>query len=131
MAGTGKPIGIYEAARHVFIKGRGHLWPDTKANREAGRTTLMALPDEAAKPFGKLLKRVGDTDASPGPATLKGKPPSAEPKPAPRQPAGRRYKRRVCQSVAGMAGEGPPARSGAQCITADTARIDHVRVERA
>ena len=82
-----KRIGIYEATRHVFVKGRGHLWPDTKANREVGKTTLMALPDDALKPFGDLLNRVGDTDASPGPAALPGKPPSAEPKPVPRQPA--------------------------------------------
>lgn len=49
----------YTSTCHLVVGDKGHLWPDTKANRELDRTTRVALSGAEAAHYGKDLKKVG------------------------------------------------------------------------
>jgi hypothetical protein len=49
---------MYAARRRVSITGVGSLYPDTEANRQAGRLTRVELTPDQAAPYGAMLEQL-------------------------------------------------------------------------
>ena len=49
----------YTPTCHVFVDepGGGHVYPDTKENREMGRKTTVELSEGEARRYGDVLKK--------------------------------------------------------------------------
>jgi hypothetical protein len=49
---------VYTPARHLVIKGCGHVYPDTEDNRKTFKNTHVVLDEKEAARYGKFLKKV-------------------------------------------------------------------------
>jgi hypothetical protein len=57
--GKPEPRYVYESTCHLVVDGVGHVWPNTKDNRELGKTVTCVLTEAQARRYGAELKKIG------------------------------------------------------------------------
>jgi hypothetical protein len=57
--GKPEPRFLYESTCHLVVQGVGHVWPNTKDNRELGKTTSCTLTEAQARRYGADLQKIG------------------------------------------------------------------------